>query len=119
MSPRRWKARVEDILSAIEEIGSFVSGMSFEEFRHDAKTLRAVIADFIIIGEAAASMSDEVVDACPEVPWPVMRGMRNTLVHAYFDIAPRIVWDTINQELPQLVEPLRSMLENPRGMDPA
>ena len=110
MSPRRWQARVEDILSAIDEIRVFVSGQAFEEFSRDAKTIRAVIADFIIIGEAAASISAEVTDAHPEVPWRVMRGMRNTLVHAYFDIDPKIVWETVERDLPDLVEPLRSIL---------
>ena len=112
MSPRRWRLRVEDILSAIEEIDTFVSGMSFDEFGRDPKTLRAVIGDFIIIGEAAASMPADVVSESPQVPWPVMRAMRNTLVHAYFDIDPRVLWDTIKEDLPGLVAPLRSMLED-------
>jgi uncharacterized protein with HEPN domain len=111
VSPRRWKARVEDILAAIDEIHSFVEGMGFDEFRDERKTLRAVVADFIIVGEAAANMPDEVVSSHPEVPWPVLRGMRNALVHAYFDVDPRIVWDTIQQDLPSLIDPLRSMLE--------
>ena len=109
MSPRRWPARVEDILAAIDEIRSFVAGMSFEEFRNDPKTLRAAIADYII-GEAAANVPDEIVVAHPEVPWTVMRGMRNTLVHAYFDVDPAIVWTTIERDLPGLVAPLTAML---------
>ena len=117
MSPRRWKVRVEDILSAIDEIRSFITKMDFDAFRQDTKTLRAVIADFIIIGEAAASMPDEIVSAHPEVPWAVMRGMRNTLVHAYFDVDPKIVWDTIHQDLQSLVDPLRSILEKSGGPD--
>lgn len=116
MSPRRWEARIEDILSAIDEINSFVEGMSFDEFRSERKTLRAVVADFIIVGEAATNMPDDMVSAHPEVPWPVMCGMRNALVHAYFDVDPRMVWDTIRQDLPSLVQPLRSMLEKSDGI---
>ena len=112
MSPRRWRTRVEDILSAIEEIDTFVSEMSFDEFGGDPKTLRAVICDFIIIGEAAASMPAEIVSEYAQVPWPVMRAMRNTLVHAYFDIDPRVLWDTIHEDLPGLVVPLRSILDD-------
>ena len=112
MSRRRWRTRVEDILSAIEEIDTFVSEMSFDEFSRDPKTLRAVTGDFIIIGEAAASMPADVVSKSPQVPWPVMRAMRNTLVHAYFDIDPRVLWDTIHEDLPGIVAPLRSMLKD-------
>ena len=111
MSPRRWQARVEDILSAIHEIRAFVAGMSFDAFRQDNKTIRATIADFIIVGEAAAQMPTEVVAAHPEVPWAIMRGMRNALVHAYFDVDPKIGWETIERDLPGLVDPLRAMLE--------
>lgn len=96
----------------MDEIHSFVAGMSFDEFRQDMKALKAVMADFIIIGEAAAGMPDEIVAAYSDVPWSVMRGMRNTLVHAYFDVDPKIVWDTIQQDLPGLVKPLRTMLES-------
>ncbi len=69
-----------------------------------------MIADFIVIGEAAASVPDEVVSAHPDVPWRVMRGIGNTLVHAYFDVDAKIVWDTIQQDLDGLVGPLRAML---------
>lgn len=111
MSPRRWEARIEDILSAIDEVRGFVAGMSFEEFRGDTRTVRAAIADFIVIGEAAANLPDEVVAIHPGVPWAVMRGMRNTLVHAYFNVDPQVVWETIERDLPGLVAPLRAMLD--------
>ena len=110
MSPRRWQSRISDILSAIEEIRGFVPGMSFEQFCNDRKTLRATTANFIIIGEAAAGVPSEVIEAHPEVPWRVMRAMRNTLVHAYFDIDARIVWETVERDLPGLIEPLRAIL---------
>lgn len=60
MSPRKWPRRVEDILDAIEEIQSFVQGMSYEQFQSDPKTLKAVAADLIVIGEAAGHIPPEV-----------------------------------------------------------
>lgn len=103
--------RTEDILAAIREIQSFVADMDFDGFRRDTKTLKAVIADFIIIGEAAAGMPPEIVSAHPQVPWALMRGMRNTLVHAYFDVDPRILWDTVQQDLGGLVPPQCRMFD--------
>src|SRR5438128_1584647 len=101
MSARTWPERVNDILEAIAEIQRFVAGMKFDEFRNDAKTVKAVVADLAVIGEAANHVPDQVAVANAAVPWDLMRAMRNRLVHAYFDIDPKIVWDTIEQDLPQ------------------
>ena len=80
MSPRDWKERVQDILDSIAEIQAFTRGMDFDSFRADAKTLRAVELDFIVIGEAANQIPDEVEEMHPQVPWSLMRAMRNRLV---------------------------------------
>jgi len=109
VSPRKWPRRIEDILDAIEEIQSFVRGMSFEDFRHDTKSVKAVTADLAIIGEAVSHIPDEVMVAHPDIPWPLMKAMRNRIIHVYFDVDPEILWDTIQQDLPPLVEPLRKL----------
>jgi uncharacterized protein with HEPN domain len=110
MSSREWRHRIEDILDAITEIQTFASGATLEQFRADAKTLKAVAADLMIIGEAANHVPDDVQDAHQDVPWSVMRAMRNRIVHAYFDIDPDILWDTVQHDLPKLVEPLKRLL---------
>ena len=110
---REWVHRVEDILGAIAEIQSFVAGMTADEFGEDARTLKAVAADLMIIGEAANHVPDEVQEASPEVPWAVMSAMRNRIVHVYFDVDPAILWDTVQDDLPKLVEPLQALLKNP------
>ena len=110
MSSRDWRHRIEDILDAITEIQTFASGTTLEQFRADAKTLKAVAADLLIIGEAANHVPEDVQEAHPEVPWSVMRAMRNRIVHAYFDIDPDILWDTVQHDLPKLIEPLKRLL---------
>ena len=91
MSPRAWHERIQDILDAVAEVTAFTQGMAFEAFRYDAKTMRAVELDFIIIGEAASYIPEDVQRAHPEVPWHLMRAMRNRLVHAYLSVDPQIV----------------------------
>ena len=86
MSSRDWRERVQDILAAVNEIEAFTAGMDFESFRRDQKTVRAVEMNFIIIGEAAASIPEKIVEVHPNVPWHLMRGMRNRIVHAYFTV---------------------------------
>lgn len=110
MSLRDWKDRVQDILDAIREIRSFTTGMDFQAFANDAKTLKAVELDFIVIGEAANQIPDEVVIDNPQVPWQLMRAMRNRLVHVYFSVSAQLLWDTIQNDLPALVSPLEILL---------
>lgn len=68
MSPRLWGEWLQDILDAITEIQAFVVGMDYESFKNDAKTVRAVELDFIVIGEAANQLPSEIVDNYPEIP---------------------------------------------------
>ena len=84
MFPRGWIERIRDILDAIAEIETFTQGMDFDALRNDPKTLRAVELDFIIIGEAAHHIPETVQAAHPEIPWHLMRAMRNRLVHVYW-----------------------------------
>jgi uncharacterized protein with HEPN domain len=91
MSPRDWRERIQDIIDSAREIQSFIGGYTLERFRQDVKTIRAVELNFIIIGEAVSGIPDEVQDAHPEVPWYVMRSMRNRLVHVYFEVDPQLV----------------------------
>jgi len=110
MSPRAWEACVRDILDAIEEIFSFLDRMDFETFRQDIKTIRAVELNLIIIGEAANALPDEIQETHPEVPWHFMRAMRNRLVHVYFEVDPKLVWDTVKNDLPPLISVLETLI---------
>ena len=109
MLPRGWIERIRDILDAMAEIETFTQGMDFDAFRKDPKTLRAVELDFIIIGEAAHHIPETVQAAHPEIPWHLMRAMRNRLVHVYFSVDPKIVWDTIHNDLPPLMPLLAAL----------
>lgn len=117
MSPRRWLERLRDILAAIEEIRAFTAGLDADTFAEDLRTRRAVEMNFIVIGEAASHVPATVQQQYPQVPWDLMRAMRNRLVHVYFDVEPAIVWDTINNDLPELVEPLRSVVDRETEAD--
>ena len=110
MSPRGWYERVQDILDAIAEIQVFTRGMDFDAFRADAKTVKAVELDFIVIGEAANQIPAEIEALHPQVPWSLMRAMRNRLVHVYFSVDERLLWETVQNDLPALVPALQSLL---------
>ena len=63
-----------------------------------------------MIGEAANHILDDVQEAHDDVPWVLMRAMRNRVVHIYFDVDPDILWDTVHTDLPKLVDPLKRLL---------
>lgn len=111
MPPRDWKLRVENILQAIAEIQSFTEGMTFEDFQADTKTVRAVMCNITIMGETASSIPPEIQTRYPEMPWGEMRGIRNVIVHEYFQVNLNILWRTIQERLPPLVLQLRELLE--------
>ena len=111
MSPRSWGERIQDILDAIAEIQTFTRSMDFEVFRDDSRTLKAVALDFIVIGEAAGRVPEDIAQTHPEIAWSLMRGIHNRLVHDYFSLDAQIVWDTIHNDLPPLIEPLKKLLE--------
>lgn len=111
--PSRTTARrIRDILEAVAEIRGFVAGMDLSEFSADAKTFKAVLADFAIIGEAAGHLPAEVEQHYPQVPWPQIRAMRNIVVHVYFAVEPRIVWDTIRNDFDPLETQLQRVLRD-------
>ena len=112
MSLKPWQERIQDILDAITEIQVFTAGMSQAAFLADAKTLKAVAADLTIIGEAARYVPNAISRNCPDIPWIVMQGMRNRIVHGYYQVDPTIVWDTCQNDLPLLVEPMEKLLKD-------
>lgn len=73
--------------------------------------LFAVVRAVEIIGEAASKVSDEGRAACPEIAWKAIIGMRNRLVHAYFEIDTNVVWIAVTDEIPALLSQLRGLGE--------
>jgi len=95
-----------DMLLAIQKIERFVDGMEYSQFEASEITQSAVIREFMVIGEAAKLISEETKQAISEIAWPQITAMRNRLVHAYFDIRLKVVWQTIQEDLPVLKQAL-------------
>ena len=109
MTAPRLTDYVDHIHQAALEVMEFIQGMDRPTFMADRRTQHAVIRCLTIIGEAAMKIMDthtEFTKKHPEVPWQRMRGMRNHMVHGYFDINLDMVWDTVVESIPALLEKL-------------
>jgi uncharacterized protein with HEPN domain len=84
--------------------------MDYASFKEDNKAVRAVEMNFIIIGEAANQIPDEIEEKYPTIPWSLMRAMRNRIVHVYFKVDEKLMWDTIQSDLPPLIPELEKLL---------
>jgi uncharacterized protein with HEPN domain len=111
MSHRLWKHRISDIIDSIQKIQKYVEKMEFDDFRKDAKTIDAVIRNFIIIGEAARHVPDDISLKYPNIPWRVMGDMRNFAVHEYWGVEMRTIWKTIEDDLPPLIPDLKRVVD--------
>jgi uncharacterized protein with HEPN domain len=100
----------QHILEAIEKIMRYTAGMTYEQFAADERTIDAVIRNFLVIGEAARHVPDRVRASAAEVPWKLMEGMRHILVHDYDALRLETVWQTVDEDLPPLIAPLRRLI---------
>lgn len=102
--------RLQHMLDAGREALGFARGRSRSDLDSDRMLVLALVKDLEIIGEAAHQVSEETRAQLPGLPWADIIGMRHRLVHAYFEIDPEILWQTIKQDLPPLVAALEEAL---------
>lgn len=95
---------------AAEQALTFVATRQREDLDRDAMLSMALTRAVEIVGEAAARVSEAGRAELPGIPWPAVVGMRNRLVHAYFDIDHDILWDTVHLALPALLVELKTVL---------
>ncbi len=104
---------LEHMQQAAADACAFVEGLDKATFLEDRRTQQAVIMSIVVIGEAATKIMDNAatfVLTHPQIPWQSMRGIRNRMVHGYFDINLDVVWDTVQQDLPPLKEQIEALL---------
>ncbi len=108
--PRDDSTYLLDMLLAARDALSFTEDLSFEDFVRDRRTQLSVLKSVEIVGEAAAQVSEDARRASPEIPWRQIVGMRNRIVHVYFNIDLPLVWDAVRQDLPDLIARLEPLV---------
>lgn len=105
---------MEDILDSAKAIKEFVEGIGFDEFLHDRKTYSTTLREYTIIGEAVLVLIAILEEKCPLYPWRMVKDCRNFIVHEYFGVDPRVVWDLTTLELDELIGNIQSLAVNVR-----
>jgi len=104
------RVRLRHMLDAALEIQQYVAVSTREDLNRDRKLVHSLVRLLEIVGEAAAQVSEELRASAPEIPWFIIIGMRNRLIHAYFSINLDVVWNTSIGDVPPLIAELRRLL---------
>ena len=110
MSPD-YKLYLADILEAIRKIESYTRGLSLPEFGQDEMRVDAVMRNLEIIGEATKNIPPEIRQKYPAIEWRKIAGLRDVAIHAYFTIDLQIIWDVVQNKLPDLQRDVTKLVE--------
>lgn len=107
------RGRLLHIKAAIENISKFLTGRSAEDFLEDLMLYYAIVKNMEIIDEAAYMLTKEFKENHPDTNWNDIIKMRHILVHGYYQVDSRIVWITIQKDLPILESQINRYLQEP------
>lgn len=105
------RIRIQHMIDAAEEALSFAADTSEKDFSKNRMLILSVIKEIEIIGEAASKISEVTKSKYSDIQWQDIVSMRNRLIHGYFDVNVKLVWNTIKNNLPPLIKTLKEILE--------
>ena len=99
--------RLQHMLEYSLKAVAMINGISHEDFKKDEMRCLAVVRLLEIVGEAAARVSQPCREKYGNIPWPLIISLRNRLIHGYFSVDLDILWDIVEQDLPELIQILQ------------
>lgn len=108
--PRSQKVLCDDILEAIQRIEEYTEKMDIEDFSESSLHQDAVMRNLSIIGEAVKAISLDIKEKYAAIEWRKIAGLRDILIHAYFGIDIDIVWDIVQNKLPELKNQIQQIM---------
>jgi uncharacterized protein with HEPN domain len=103
--------RINHIIDASVRAIDITKGRKRSDLDQDDIIGLALVRLLEIVGEASWGVSEQLRSKHPEIPWRYMTGMRNRLIHGYFEVNLDIVWDTVTTQLPPLIPQLQKLLD--------
>ena len=111
-APERWRRSVQDMIVFCERILGHTTGIDQSTMVAKRLTYDAVLWNIALLGEAASNVPDEARDIHNEIPWNVIVGARNQIIHQYWRIDSDIVWDIVRNDVPDLLPRLTQVVES-------
>lgn len=108
--PRNDSSYLLDMLLAARDAVGFARGLTYAQFGESRLHQNAILKAIEIVGEAAARITSETKQAHPDIAWPEIIGMRNRLVHGYFEVNLKRVWETVQDDLPRLIALIQAQI---------
>lgn len=108
--PRDDGAYLMDMLLAGQDAARFATELTFPQFEKSRLHQYAILKAIEVIGEAATRVSAETKKNQPDIPWSEIVGMRNRLVHGYFEVNLKRVWDTVQNDLATLIDQVEQIV---------
>ena len=106
------KARLNHILDAIQELETYLIDADYNSFMNNSMMRFACIKQLEIIGEASNHISLKIVQQLSNITWSQIIGLRNIFVHEYFGVDPKIVWEILQKDIPDLKENVTSIIDS-------
>lgn len=104
------RVRLAHILEYAEMISEWLSQVRKEIFFDNKQLQASIIRQIEVIGEATKNVSPSLKERYPEIPWKEISGMRDMLIHEYFDVDLEEVWVTSTEDIPELIEKIKIIL---------
>jgi uncharacterized protein with HEPN domain len=104
------RQRLLHILASIEEIENYIIGANFDSFLENSMMRFASVKQIEIIGEAANNITEEIKNKFTDIQWRQITGLRHVLVHEYFGVDARLIWQIIMDDIPDLKIKIKEIL---------
>ena len=108
---RNDRTYLSHIREAIESIEEYLESITYDEFMSNKMMIDAVVRELEIASEASNNLSGEFREKHSEIVWRQMKNMRNFLIHEYFGVNAKVVWDTCKEDLPKLKQLIDDLLD--------
>ena len=109
---REWAFYIQDMANFAQRIVTYTQGLDQAAFVANELTYDATLRNLELIGEAATHIPDEIRQVHPEIPWRMIIATRKRLIHAYLGIDDDIIWSVIQDDIPDLMMALRSLIDS-------
>lgn len=104
-----------DMLQAARKAAVFAADLTYPQFRDSDLHQNAIVKVLEIVGEAASRITTDTHCAYPQIPWRQIIGLRNRVVHGYFDVDLKLIWHIVHQDVPILIDQLQDLLPPDAG----